>query len=530
MLNYQWWIIAKADYRMITSRFRGFRPYLPYLLSGGIVIWIFAIAPSMAESLLSDFDLQLFSLIAAALVQFTLFFCFLIFFILPLLSTLQDIREQHFENLFSTPVRPGNLLLGEFMGKMPFYATLAIIIGSFFTTALIPLGIDILQVIIIIAIFILTFLSASWIGNITAVFLRSILMKNARGRDIGKGVAFLLVLPPVVIMYAGMGGYLNFLLDPVEGKMFGEILKFFPSSWGAETIVAFALNPGNITAIDLAVLGQLLLLIVFVIVIFFVGMVLANRLYSLELKSFTSATANPSSIFYKILTKLLGNGPFAVLVAASWKNYFRTVKNITQLIYVIAIVVILNIFLMVPEDAQDALVSTVLLTPLLAAFVVAEIGLKGKDCLLLYKQTPLSTLGFLKVKITHYFLLILPMVIIGEIAIGSSVPNMQPIDLLINILLITSMAIGVTLFAVGLFLRNPAYHDKAPEFMINMQVIIFLIMIPFFMGLILLDNFVYDTFGIVDSFYYIISFIAIFNLFTGLIMLYLGARHLENLE
>ncbi|MHA2033146.1 MAG: hypothetical protein ACW99Q_27575, partial [Candidatus Kariarchaeaceae archaeon] len=67
MLNYQWWIIAKADYRMITSRIRGIRPYLPYLLSGGLFIWVFYIAPSMAESLLSDFDMQLFSLIAVVL-------------------------------------------------------------------------------------------------------------------------------------------------------------------------------------------------------------------------------------------------------------------------------------------------------------------------------------------------------------------------------------------------------------------------------------------------------------------------------
>ncbi|MHA2112698.1 MAG: hypothetical protein ACW98W_14545 [Candidatus Hodarchaeales archaeon] len=528
MLNYQWWIIAKADYRMITSRIRGIRPYLPYLLTGGLAIWIFVIAPSMAESLLSDFETQLFSLIAVTLVQFVLFVCFLIFFILPLLSTLQDIREQHFENLFSTPVTPGNLLLGEFLGKMSIYATLAIIIGSFFTTALIPLGIDVLQIIIILVIFILTFFSASWIGNLTAVFLRSILMKNARGRDIGKGVAFLLVLPPVVIMYAGMGGYLNFLLDPVEGKMFGEILKFLPSSWGAETIVAFALNPGNITAIDLAILSQLTLLIIFVIVIFVGGMILANRLYSLELKSFTSASANPNSLFYKIFVKLLGSGSYAVLVVASWKSYFRTVKNITQLIYVIAIVVILNLFLMQPEDAQDALVSTVFLTPLLAAFVASEIGLKGKECLLLYKQTPLTTIGFLKAKIGHYFLLILPMVIIGEIIIAMSLPSIQPVEIVINVLLISIIAIGVTLFALGLFLRNPAYHDKAPEFMINMQVIIFLVMIPFFFGLIFLNDFFSDLFD--HPFYYIVSLVAIINLVVGVLMLYIGGRNLAQME
>jgi hypothetical protein len=176
------------------------------------------------------------------------------------------------------------------------------------------------------------------------------------------------------------------------------------------------------------------------------------------------------------------------------------------------------------------LVSTVFLTPLLAAFVVSEIGLKGKECLLLYKQTPITTGAFLKAKIGHYFLLILPITILGEIFIGLSVPSLQPIDLLINIMLITAMAIGVTLFALGLFLRNPAYHDKAPEFMINMQVIIFLIIIPFFFGLIFAHDIYSDLFGLEDPFYYIMSSIAALNLLVGSIMLYIGKKHLDQLE
>jgi hypothetical protein len=111
-----------------------------------------------------------------------------------------------------------------------------------------------------------------------------------------------------------------------------------------------------------------------------------------------------------------------------------------------------------------------------------------------------------------------------------SVPSIQPVETVLNVIIISTMAIGVTLFALGLFLRNPAYHDKAPEFMINMQVIIFLIMIPFFFGLIFLDIFLYDMFGIVDSFYYIVTLVAVVNLVVGLIMLYIGGRHLAQME
>ncbi|PWI46501.1 hypothetical protein CEE45_16510 [Candidatus Heimdallarchaeota archaeon B3_Heim] len=530
MISFQWWTVAKADYRMITSRFRQFRPILPFILGGGLIFWIFYLGPSLAESLLSEMDKYLFSLVAVVLVQFILFFCSLIFFVLPMMSILQDIRDHHFENLFSTPISPGNLLFGEFLGKMPFYATFAIIIGSFFTIALIPLGISVIQVLIILGIFILTFLTSTWIGNVTAVLVRSFLMKNARGRDIGKGVAFLIIIPLVVLMYAALGGYFDFLLDPEKSKWFGDLLKFFPSSWGAEIIIEFARSPGNLTGINPTTSIQVILLITFTIVVFITGIVFANRLYSLELKSFSAAKAKPDRMFYRFLSKLLGNGSFAVLVTASWKGYTRTVRNLTMLLYVIALVAAMNIFLMQPEDVESAIVSTIMITPLLAAFVAGEIGLQGKDSLLLYKHTPTTTFSFVKGKLGHYFLIILPIAVVIGGVVSLLVPNIQLHELLFNMIFQVIMATSLTLFSTGLFLRNPAFHDKAPEYMVNMQVIIFLIMIPFFFGLIVLDQFLYDTFRIIDSFYYIMGIVVIFAMTLGLIFLYIGVRHLDRLE
>ena len=331
MISSQWWTIAKADYRMTTSRVRQFRPILPYLLGGGLLFWIFYLGPSLAESLLSSVESYLFSVVAIVLAQFILFGFSLVFFILPLMSILQDIHDHHFENVFSTPIRPGNLLFGEFLGKIPFYGTFAILVGSLFTIALIPMGISTFQVLIILGIFSITFLTSSWIGNVTAVIIRSFLMKTARGRDIGKGLAFLLVIPLVGLMYAAMGGYFNFLLDPEKGKWFGDILKFFTSSWGAEIIIGFARSPGNLSGLNPSTYIQILLLVGFTIVVFILGMIFANQLYSLELKSFSAAKTNPDSRFYRFLSRILGNGSFAVLVTASWKGYTRTIRNLTML-------------------------------------------------------------------------------------------------------------------------------------------------------------------------------------------------------
>jgi hypothetical protein len=201
-----------------------------------------------------------------------------------------------------------------------------------------------------------------------------------------------------------------------------------------------------------------------------------------------------------------------------------------MLLYVIALVAAMNIFLMQPDDPEGAIVSSIMITPLLTAFIIGEIALQGKENLLLFKQTPTTTSAFIRMKLTHYLLIILPLAVILEVIISLLVPSITFYELLFNVGFQFIMAIGLTLFSTGLFLRNPAYHEKAPEYMINMQVIIFMIMIPFFFGLILLDRYLYENFGIVESFYYVLMVVAIINMVLGTILLYIGKRHLDGLE
>ncbi len=259
-------------------------------------------------------------------------------------------------------------------------------------------------------------------------------------------------------------------------------------------------------------------------------MVLSNRFYSLELRSFSATSVNPDKFFYKLFKRLLGGNNFATMVLASWKNYFRTIRNLTMLFYIIVLVIIMNLFLYSPEDAEAALVGTIFLSPLLGAFVVGEIGLQGKESLLIYKQTPFSTWDFIKVKLCHYIILVIPISIVLEVWICLLVPIITPIDILVNIVIIIGLTTGSILFSVGLFLRNPAYHEKAPEYMINMQVIIFSTLIPFFATLIFFRDIISDLLGIGRSFNNMLVIITIFTWILGVIMLFIGARYLDQLE
>ncbi|MCK5547973.1 MAG: hypothetical protein KAI64_03095, partial [Thermoplasmata archaeon] len=200
----KWLVIARNEYRIRMSSIRRLRPFFPYLIIGFLVFFVAFIAPIPANLIFNVFDIQAFfiSMAAVAFMQTILFVFFFYFMMFPIGNTLKDVQTQEYEIFLSAPIKPGDVLVGKFMGAMPLYA-IAIVIGtSVFTAFLTPLGIDAVQTMIIIVIFVLTFLSALWVGTLIAALLRTKLGRSARGKDIGKALPLIIAIPMVAVIYA----------------------------------------------------------------------------------------------------------------------------------------------------------------------------------------------------------------------------------------------------------------------------------------------------------------------------------------
>ena len=295
-------------------------------------------------------------------------------------------------------------------------------------------------------------------------------------------------------------------------------------------IVAFAQNPGDFLAIEFDALVQLLGLISFFVISLLLGGVVANRVYSLEPSSFSSSKAKSDGIFYNSIKVLGGGGSFGLILVSSFKSYFRKVRNITMLAYGVGLILVMNVFLMQPDDTVSAMLGSFIMGPLLAVFTVGDVTLQGKENLLLYKQTPSGTFRYLCAKLFHYLLIVVPLTLIIEGLITLGVPNLTLEGLLINLGLTFSLAASATVFTLGIFLLNPAYHDKSAEYMINIQICVFAVIIPFFVCLMTVDQPLYDIFGIIDAFYpTLIVYAFIMWIFAG-VTLHLGVKKLSNLE
>jgi len=469
----KWLVVARNEYRIHTSRIRKIRSYFPYMVIGLLAIYVAFIAPAVVGLFIDDFLAFILSQVAVAMMQIILFMIFFYFITLPITYTLKEVQTGQLEIFLAAPIKPSDVLLGEFLGVVPFYAIAVTVIAGFFTAALNPLGLHLVQIAIIIMVFIVTLLSGLWIGTVIAALLRTKLGKTARGRDIGRALALVIALPMIALMYAIMGGgLLEALANPETSGMVKAILGLLPSSWGAEVIVGFASNPGNITAVGFATLTRFGGLVAFFVAVLWLGAKAANRAYSLEPTTFIASRARPDGAFYKTVKYLGGGGSFGAILVSIFKDYSRRLENLSKIGYIVGVLVVLNIFLVKSEYAYESMMEmTPLIFSVLAVFVVGEVTLRGKESLFIYKKAPSGVRRLVSARLLQGWLVMLPITAAITAVRTILLPQTTFISLLTNPGILTLIVAAYVAFALGLSLLNPAFSRKSGSFMINMMII-----------------------------------------------------------
>ena len=522
----KWLVVARNEYRIRINSIRMIRRYFPYLVIGLLAVYVSFIAPSVVSLFVDDLVAFFPSQVAVAMVPLITFMIFFYLIILPVTYTLQGMQAGQVEIFLAAPIKPSEVLLGEFLGVMPFYAIAFTVIAGFFTAALSPLGLDMLQIAIVVMVFVVTFLSALWIGTVIAALLRTKFAKTARGRDIGKALSLVLALPMIAVMYAIIGGgLLEAFTNPVTSGTVRTVLSLLPSSWCAEVIVSFASNPGNIGAVGFETLTRFGGLVAFFAAVLWLGTKAANRAYSIEPTTFTASKAKPDGFFYRTVRYLGGGGSFGTLLASVFKNYGRRLENLSRIAYIVGLIAMLNIFFGGGlEDPEGALLMGLFLFPFLAVLVVGQVTAGGKESLFIYKKTPSGVGRFVKARLLQGWLVAVP--IGAAITAISMIPIPQ--TTLISLLTYTGftaqlVAANVAL-AVGLSLLNPEFSENTRSqmfrLMVNAQVAIFVSIGIFIGSAVVLDL------GFLNTL--LLQTVVIWLL--GTVFLYLGKRKLSRIE
>jgi hypothetical protein len=518
----KWAVIAKSKYYTFTGSFRTIRPIFPFLVLAALAVFVGYVAPKIVALLVDEVIAFFLSQVAIIVVQVMLFTFFFMFLSLPIAYTLKDINIEQQWIFLKAPLKTSDILLGEFLGEMPLYIVLITIIAGFFTTLLNPLGIDAAQKTIIVLVFIITLISALWIGTIIAALLRTRLGKSARGRDMGKAFSVVIILPFVAFMYAFMSGSVfRFLADPGTSGIVRGVLAFFPSSWGADIINELALNPGDMGAVGLDVITHLGGLIAFFVVIVFLGTKVADRAYNLEVATFTAVKAQPDGAFYSIINHIGGGRSFGTLLVSTFKVYTRRFHNLSWLTYAVCLAAILGMFSppsLRPDNPQGVIVMSSIVFSILAAVVVSDATIRGKETLLMYKKVPSGVGILIKTRLIQSWLIVIPIgVIIVAVAV-MLIPQMPIAFRLAHIGLAVLMSASYVVFALGLFLVNPVYSENEGPFVLNMLAIVWSSLFLCFVCL--------HEFGDIRG----VLLIILSSLVLGITFSYLGKRHLSRME
>jgi hypothetical protein len=464
------------------------------------------------------------------------FFFYLVLF--PISDTLREVKTGQIEIFLASPVKPSDVLLGGFLGRMPFYAIAIVMMTSTLTALLNPLGLDIVQNIVIIIVFVITFLSAFWIGTVIAAILRTRLGRTARGKDVGKALSIIIVLPMIGVMYALIGGGLiRSLVDPTTSGAVKTALSFLPSSWGAEIFVAFASSPGNISAVGLETVTRLGGLVVFFLAVLWLGAKAANRAYSLESTTFTVSRVKPDGFFYNAVRRLGGGGSSGALLVTSFKDYGRRLENLSWLFYSVALVAMLAMFLSDPlsgpKDILEGL--SVMATSFLTGFAVGTVS-RGKDTLFLYKKSPNGLSRFLKAKLLQNWLVTVPTIAAIMFTMTFFAPQVTMSSAFANVIAGSLRAMVMVILFLGLALLIPVFAEESRErafgVVINLMIVLFAT-IGLEIGLARSGLSLGRIFPDLDSFV-----TALFNhlemtamiLLAGVVLLYLGQRKLSTTE
>ncbi len=512
----KWLVIARNEYRTTTSSIRTIRPYFPYLVIGLLAVFVVFIAPAFVSPFIGDFLALILSQAAVPLVQIILFVFFFFLMLFPISLALREMRTGQLEILRAAPIKPSDILLGKFLGATPFYAILITVVVGFFTAFLSPLGLGIVQITIIIMTFIVTFLSALWIGNVIAAILRTKLGKTARGKDIGKALSLIIVLPVIAVMYAIMGGgLLEALVDPRTGGMVKATLGLLPSSWGAEVFVGFASNPGNIAAVWFETLTRFGGLIIFFVAALWLGAKAANRAYSLEPTTFSASRAKPDGAFYKTVKNLGGGRSFGTLLVSIFKDYGRRFENLSKIAYIVGLLVLVGVFFGDYKEPTGAVFMGIFSLPILAAFVVGEVTVRGKENLFMYRKAPLGEGRLIKGRLLQGWIVVIPIVAVYATISLILVPQVTFISLLTYAGLLVLIAAAYVALALGLFLLMPVFTEKPAGLMGNVMI---LTMVS--VGLFMVSVIVFDL---------PLLYLPLIWL-LGIVFLYLGKKNLSRIE
>jgi len=519
---------------MLTAKVRRFRVSSFIIITILLFLWGYFAVPlimaDLAPGLGGMGDLLLPYI--GGLIEYIFVLLFAFFIMYQLSSSLQNLEQGQHDILLATPIKEGDIFLGEYLGKLPVYAWGIMFIVPLITGLLQNLfSITPLDIIIISLLVTLFIALAAWIGAIITGFVVKRLSKSARGKDFGKALTFIIA----IIFFMGYYGFYFLGQEIMADPNFRIWFQISPSSWFANIINSIIGAPLVLSWFNATL--SLFVILIFSVVIFLGGYRLAAHFYSLDI----GGTQVQISIlgengFFRFIRRIMPL-KWGTLVVANLKGFVRRKENLAKLAYAVVIIIFITVVQKMTAGEMslgsssflDFLLIPWMLTIMLGTMLGSYIFVHSKDVLWVYKQSPRGirslVQGNLIAMLTLSFPLILSVCIF--IVISNSLDIVQGIGLGIALFFSSCGALAMTM---GIGSINPSYNEKSGKMGLNTLAFMGIQTVLFILMMIWASDYFFDIGPDTSILIMILLLRSFLDLGVGFPLLYLGMYRLAKIE
>ncbi|MFW9999233.1 MAG: hypothetical protein ACFE9Q_05355 [Candidatus Hodarchaeota archaeon] len=528
-----WKTIAKNEIRLRTNKFRNHRLLFFILLYSFFIIWAFILAPMLFDLFMPTLAeaIDEINLAVALIIEYVLMIFFLSVFIYPLNSIYRKIEIGFKEIILASPATPGDIFLGEFIGKLPIFLGGVLIFTPIITGMLNPIiNLNTIQYIIIYACVLGLVLFATLLGSIVAAWLEHKIAKSDRAKDWGRILLFLLSIAMIAMVYI-----LQFLFEYlISHPELRNWVIFYPSLWFSNIILYF-IDPSLISTYILNIWFSISLIIIIPLIIFLIAYKKADTFFTVEgAIEKVSLVIKRENTFYKIIRKVTGH-KWEGLVITQFKEFLRRRESIMKFAYLIGFVSILGIFF--STFGLDQLIGQSILIAMIIIIGGIMYGLLfgsyifvgSKDLIWVYKRSPRN----IRALVYSYLLAMFIFNILMSLGLTIFFSFFLDFDLFNIIFFFSFYLINcevVIAQAVGIQCLSPAFEEKGSSMTYNNLILIVLQMFPLqFILMFIILLFPVPSSPILARFHYLMPLLLI-SIASAIPLLIFGLRKLSKIE
>ena len=547
-----WKIILKNELRQKTYLFRKNRKLFFILIFGIFLFWAIYLGPIlfdiMIPELLKEFSNMLVPILST-LVEYTFMVLFLLYIMYPIFMLYRKSEIGHKDIILSSPVKPSDIFIGEFLGQFPFYFLFILAMGPLINSILLQINpnLTIFHHFILYIIIFTLLIFGLLIGTIIANWLENKMKIKNKSKKLGYSLLVLISFLLITSFY-----FFHFLFDFIEDNPeFKNWIIVYPSYWYSN-IVLYIIDPILVETYFLNIWASTGLAIIIPLLIFYISSKKANIFYDIEHQiSFSSLTIKEEKKYYLFLRRITPHR-YGSLIITQFKEFFRRKENIPKLIYIGAFSALLGLFVFLSLEKPlldfggyliiSPYILRIFYIEYLLVMVLSWMGglifgiflgiyvlMGSKNLIFLYRKS----LRGIKTLIYSFFFMMLYLILFLDIVLTIFFGILFPLDFssaLTFFFLYPLNSLIILMQGIGFQCIKPLFDERGKNVYFNIYVIILLQVISLLIASFIIMPIIPNPYDHSLGLIYILLINLVISFGIAVLLLYLGIRKLNRLE